>query len=387
MTKIILSSVIANKPSNGGNAWVILSWVRGLKKLGFDVYFVEQLDRRSSLSADGSPAAFEQSVNLEYFSRVVEECGLKGKAALVFEEGERIYGMTGEELLDLCDGAALLVNITGHLHWPKLVRALRRKAYVDLDPGFTQFWHARGDSSARLEGHDFYFTVGENIGQPSCSIPTGGIRWRPVRQPVVLEDWPVCRAPEPFRFTTVASWRGAYGAIEYDGVTYGTKAHEWRKLSELPRLTGQAFEIALDIHPAEERDLEMLRLHGWQLADPRAVAAEPDAFRRYVQNSGAEFSVAQGVYVATRSGWFSDRTVRYLASGKPALVQETGFSRNYPAGEGLVAFRTRDEAQAGVSNILRDYENHAKRARQLAEEFFDSDRVLGRLIEEVGVAP
>lgn len=387
MATIVLSSAIANKPSNGGNAWVILSWARGLKKLGFDVYFIEQLERRSCVGADGSPVSFERSVNLDYFKRVVREFGLAGKAALVFEEGERLHGMTREELFDVCGSAALLVNITGHLSWPTLMRLLRRKAYVDLDPGFTQFWLARGDSCARLEGHDFYFTVGENIGQPSCSIPASGIRWRPIRQPVVLDDWPVSLAREAFRFTTVASWRGAYGSIEHEGVTYGTKAHEWRKLIELPEVTGQTFEIALDIHPAEVKDLELLRRHGWQLADPRAVATEPDAFRRYVQASGAEFSVAQGVYAATASGWFSDRTVRYLASGKPALVQETGFSRNYPTGEGLFAFRTLEDARAGVSSILRDYESHARRARQLAEEYFDSDKVLGRLIEEVGVAP
>jgi hypothetical protein len=264
---------------------------------------------------------------------------------------------------------------------------LRRKAYVDLDPGFTQFWHASGDAGARLDGHDFYFTVGENIGTRSCPIPTGGIRWRPTRQPVVLDHWPVSTEGDRRRFTTVATWRGSYGPVEYGGKIFGLKVHEFRKFIELPERVPHAFELALDIHPAEEKDLDLLDRHGWRLVDPKAAVPDPGAFRRYVQGSGAEFSVAQGVYVETASGWFSDRTVRYLASGKPALVQDTGFGRNYPVGEGLVAFRTPGEAVAGARRIGRDYEEHCRAARALAEEYFDSDIVLGRFVEEAGVAP
>ena len=145
------------------------------------------------------------------------------------------------------------------------------------------------------------------------------------------------------------------------------------------------FEIALDIDPADERDLVALRDHGWHVVDPTVVASGPVAFRQYVQASGAEFSVAQGIYVETQSGWFSDRTVRYLASGRPVLVQDTGFSRNYPVGEGLVAFRTMDEAVAGAERIARDYAGHGRAARAIAEAYFDSDRVLGRLLEETGL--
>jgi hypothetical protein len=149
----------------------------------------------------------------------------------------------------------------------------------------------------------------------------------------------------------------------------------------------QEFELALDIHPAEQRDLSLLRQYGWRIVDPKVSASDPLSFRRYVQGSGAEFSVAQGIYVETNSGWFSDRTTRYLASGKPALVQDTGFSRNIPVGEGLLAFRTLDEAVAGAERIARDYENHCRAARALAEEYFDSDKVLSKLVEEIGIAP
>jgi hypothetical protein len=149
----------------------------------------------------------------------------------------------------------------------------------------------------------------------------------------------------------------------------------------------QTFEIALNIHPADTKDLNLLRQHGWEIVDPRTVVPDPIAFRCYVQTSGAEFSVAQGVYVETKSGWFSDRTVRYLASGKPALVQDTGFSRNYPVGDGLVAFRTLDEAVVGAEQIAGDYDRHCRVARSLAEAYFDSDQVLGGFAEQVGIAP
>jgi hypothetical protein len=387
MATVFVSSVIANKPLNGGNAWAVLSWVLGLKKLGFRVYFVEQIAMDSCVDATGTTTAFEHSVNLSYFKRVTERFGLAGSAALIHEGGEQVHGLPYTELLEVAEAADLLVNITGHLTLEPLMRRLRRKAYVDLDPGFTQFWHASGKDGPRLAGHDYYFTVGENIGTRSCPIPTDGIRWRPTRQPVVLDHWPVLREGDRRRFTTVATWRGPYGPVQYGGKSFGLKVHEFRKVVELPQRVPQTFEIALDIHPAEEKDLRLLRHHGWQLVDPRVVASDPTAFRRYVQRSGAEFSVAQGVYVETGSGWFSDRTVRYLVSGKPALVQDTGFSRNYPVGEGLLAFRTLEQAIVGAGQISRDYEKHCRAARALAEEYFDSNKVLGHFVEEVGVAP
>jgi hypothetical protein len=147
------------------------------------------------------------------------------------------------------------------------------------------------------------------------------------------------------------------------------------------------FEIALDVHPADRRDVESLVGHGWKIADPHVVAADPLAFRRYIQQSSAEFSVAQGIYVETDSGWFSDRTVRYLASGKPALVQDTGFSHTYPVGCGLVPFRTLEEAVRGAERISRDYDPHSRAAREIAEGFFNSDKVLHTLLQTVEVAP
>ena len=395
MTTIVVSGAIANKYLNGGAAWTRLNWVLGFKQLGFRVAFVEQIRRDHCIDRKGAVAPFESCANRAYFRQVVEQFGLSGSAALLYENGEQIDGLSEAELFELAETAAVLVNISGHLTWEPLLRRLRRKAYIDLDPGFTQFWHASGNADLRLDGHDFYFSVGENIGTAGCPIPTHGIRWRPIRQPVVLEYWPVCPPfPLPIRggaeeaarvrFTTIASWRGPYGPVEYGGKTFGLKVHEFRKFIELPERADQTFEIALDIHPADEQDRIALSRHGWQLVDPKSVAADPAAFRRYVQASGAELSVAQGIYVDTESGWFSDRTARYLASGKPALVQDTGFSRNLPVGEGLLAFSTLQEAIAGVERIAADYERHCRAARKLAEAFFDSEKVLGQFMEEIG---
>jgi hypothetical protein len=306
-------------------------------------------------------------------------------ASLICDEGKQVEGLPYADVLQIARSAQLLVNISGHLTLEPILDAVRRKAYFDEDPGFTQFWCAQGLKGIPPEDHDFHFTVGQNIGTSGCSIPTCGLRWR--RQPrfVVLDQWPVCTEGDPNRFTTVGAWRGPYGPIEHDGRIFGLKVHEFRKVMALPRRATQTFEIALSIYPADRLDLEAMQSSGWHIVNPPEVASDPLAFRHYVQTSGAEFSVAQGIYVETQCGWVSDRTVQYLASGKPALVQDTGFSRNYPVGEGLVAFRTIDEAVAGAEAIARDYPRHARAARWIAEEHFDSDRVLSRLFDQMGL--
>jgi hypothetical protein len=382
MRTLLVGGAVANKHLNGGEAWVRLSWVRGFQRLGWRVLFVEQIDAAACVDEGGAPASFGRSANRAYFDGVMAQFGLIESAALVLGDGEETSGLGYAELLDAARDADLLVNISGNIHSSEILDRVKKRVYVDLDPGFTQFWHAAGNPGIRLEGHDVFFTVGENIGTDVCPIPTGDIDWRPVPPPVVLDDWPVVTAAGR-SFTTVGAWRGPFGPVEHDGRTYGLKVHEFRKMIELPRRVAEAeFEIALDIHPGDAKDRDALLANGWGLVDPRAEVPGPLEFRRYVQRSGAEFSVAQGVYVDTCSGWFSDRTVRYLASGKPALVQDTGFSRNYPVGEGLLAFDTVDQAADGARSIISRHEHHSAAARALAEERFDSDKVLGRFLED-----
>jgi hypothetical protein len=385
MALVIVSGALANKPFNGGNAWSRLSWISGFKRLGFEVCFIEQLGRNGCVDSTGAPCAFGQSVNLAYFRKTMSEYGLSNASALIYSEGEEVEGLPLIRLSSIAQDACLLFNMCGHLSLVEIKHKVRCKLFYDDDPGFTQFWQAANNPGARLGGHDFYFTIGENIGRPDCPIPTGDIEWRHTRAPVVLENWPRVAQTTLDRFTTVASWRGAYGPVQHEGKTYGLKVHEFRKYIDAPRRSGHAFEIALQIHTADRKDLEALLAAGWRISDPQKVADSPKAFRRFVQTSGAEFSVAQGIYVDTQSGWFSDRTVRYLASGKPALVQDTGFSRNYPVGEGLLAFTNLGEVIDGAQRIVRDYKLHCIAARDLAEEYFDSTKVIKRLVNEVGL--
>src|SRR6266545_867805 len=380
MALIVVSGALANKPGNGGAAWTRLSWLLGLKRLGHEVYFIEQIARNACADAAGSPCDLADSVNAAYFRHVAGRFGFANMAALVCDDNLESVGLLATELADVADTADLLVNISGHLTLEELKPRFRRSVFIDLDPGYTQIWHAQQLAERQLQGHQFYFTVGENIGTPGCSIPVGDIRWQPIRQPVLLGEWPASFDDSLARFTTVADWRGAFGRVEYDGAVFGVKAHEFRKFVTIPAQTGERFEIALNVHGADRADVESLRQNGWTVVDPKSVACDPDRFRGYVQGSSAEFSVAQGIYVDTRSGWFSDRTVRYLASGKPVLVQDTGFGRTYPTGRGLLPFLTVDEAGTGARSIAADYSLHARAARAIAEEFFDSGKVLPALL-------
>ncbi|HEX8966312.1 MAG TPA: glycosyltransferase [Chloroflexota bacterium] len=385
MTRIVVCGALANKPANGGNAWTRLSWLLGFQRLGFDVSFVEQIAAASCVDESGRVVPFEASSNLAYFRGVTEQFGIAHAAALVCDANGPIYGMTHSELADLASDADLLFNISGHLQDP-LRRRFRRSVFFDDDPGYTQFWWDQRSPGVRLDGYDYWYTIGENLGAPGCPIPSADIPWRSIRVPVTLDDWPVCIDGDRTRFSTVATWRGPYGPLHYHGTTYGLKVHEFRKIIQLPCRVPLQFELALDIHPSEVNDLAALKANRWRLVDPRQVAGGPEQFRRYVQTSGAECSVAQGMYVATRSGWFSDRTVRYLASGKPVLVQDTGFSQNYPVGDGLIAFRTIDEAVSGAERIAANYDHHAQAARALAERYFDARQVMTRLCDEIGIA-
>ena len=390
MTTILVAGALANKHRHGGSVWVRMSWAEALRDAGFDVLFAEQIAEAACVDAVGRPAPFETSANLAAFRAVTAAFGFAGSAALVCPDGPRVDGMALEELLARAEEAALVVDIGGHLRWaPLLERLDAPRAFVDLDPGFTQVWHAEG-RDVGLGGHDLHFTVGANVGTPRCALPAGGVDWRAIRQPVVLDRWPWTDGDDDGDgelpgFTTVASWRGAYGPLEWEGRTLGVKAHEFRRFLALPASAGVPCEVALDIHPGDERDAARLREHGWRLRPADAVAT-PDAFRDFVQRSGAEFSAAQGVYVETRSGWFSDRTVRYLASGRPALVQDTGFGDDLPVGEGLLAFSTLDEAVAGAREIAADYPHHRRAARRVAEEHFAGPQALAPLLEAAGLA-
>lgn len=375
MTTILVAGALASKPGNGGEAWVRLSWMRGLARLGFDVWFVEELAPGCEF-----PGA------RPWFTTVTAEFGFADRAILLDASGRVLQGPADVAPADVAASAELLINISGNLRVAELLAAPRRRAYLDLDPGYTQVWHRDGALGDALARHEHLLTVALSVDRPGSRLPLAALRWRPVPPPVVLADWPASEASPAGtpRVTTVASWRGGYGRLQDGERLYGQKAHEFRRLAALPTLRPQTrFELALAIDPSDCADAALLRDHGWALVEPTVVAGDPASFRRYVVDSTAELSPAQGVYVETRCGWFSDRTTRYLASGRPAIVQATGLPAEIPIGEGLLTFRSADEAATAVDRICADYDTHARAARALAEEWFDADRVLGDLLTEL----
>lgn len=368
---VVVGGALASKLHNGGEAWVRMSWLRGLHSLGRDAWLFEEI-------ADPSPA------QVDYFRDVTTWFAAAERSVLLDGEGKPVVCPDGVDPRDVATSAELLLNISGHLRAPAVLERFDRRVLIDIDPGFTQIWHAQGLAGARVDGHHAFATIGERIGQPDCPIPTGGLPWIPTRQPVVLDDWSAAPPDGGAPFTTVASWRGCYGPVEHAGRRYGVKAHEFRKLVDLPgRAPAARLEVALDIHPGDDLDRTALLTHGWLLTDPSAATGSPAAFRRYVHASAGEVSPAQGLYVDTRSGWFSDRTVRYLAAGRPAIVQDTGFTDTLPTGAGLLAFSDVAGAAGAIEAVLEEYPRHAAAARALAAEHFAADRVLADLLERL----
>lgn len=377
MTRVVVAGALANKPGNAGEAWVRTNWVRGLLRLGLDVRFVEVLSPTAWGAA--APGCIEWSAGmLERFDLVERSVLLDGDA-----DGPALLAGDRRTFADVLAGADLLVNISGHLGAGPLLDACARRAYVDLDPGYTQIWHAQG-ADVGVSLHDVHFSVGLNLGGAGCTIPLNGTRWLPVLPPVLLDEWTPAPGTELDRFTTVASWRGGYGVLEHDGTRYGSKAHQFRALASLPTLVGVPLEIALDIHPDDGADQRLLVEGGWRLVDPQAAAGDPDRYRDYLRGSGAELSVAQGAYVATRSGWFSDRTAHYLAAGRPALVQDTGSP--LPPHAGVLGFSSMGDAARRAAQLGATYEGRRAAARSWAEQHLDAGVVLARLLEQAGIA-
>jgi hypothetical protein len=381
---IVVAGSLAQRPRFGGHTWVFLQYLLGFRRLGYDVIFIDRLEPEMCVDDSGKRCALEDSVNLLYLQAVLRTFGLQRSFALLYDRGERVIGMSRSELVWRIKRSSLLLNVMGFLDDVEILGNCPRRVFLDIDPGFGQMWLALGLSDL-FSGHDVYVTIGEGIGKPDCTVPTCGLPWITTRQPVVLDQWPV-HLLEGSGFTSIGTWRGPFAPVDYQGTTYGLRVHEFRRFLDLPQRTGKTFEVALEIDEADHRDIEQLRRSGWHLRDPRSVADSPTAYRSFIQASEAEFMVAKNMYVRTRSGWFSDRSTCYLASGKPVLAQDTGLATIYPIGEGLLTYSTIDEASAGVEEICGSYSRHARAARGIAEEYFDSDKVLAALLEKLGVA-
>ena len=380
---IVVAGSLAQRPFHGGHTWVFLQYLLGFRRLGWDVLFVDRLEPEMCVDRNGNPAPFESSFNLRYIAEVMDRFGLSGNWALLYDAGREIVGRTRDEVLERVRRSTLLLNVMGFLDDEEILAAAPLRVFLDIDPGFGQMWQELG-LARMFHGHHRYLTVGERIGAPDCGIPTCGIEWATTKPPVELSEWPPATT-NGAGFTTVASWRGPFGPIEYRGRTYGLRVHEFRRFFELPELVREPFELALDIDEADGEDLRRLAQHGWSLADPHEAAGDPWRYREYVRRSSAELNIAKNLYVDTRSGWFSDRSACYLASGRPVLAQDTALDGLLPRGEGLVTFSTLDEAAAGAEEITRDYGQHSRAAREIAAEHFAAERVLPRMLDNLGV--
>lgn len=379
--RVAVGGGLARHPLHaGGYTWAFLQYVLGFRALGAEVRYLEHLDPGDCVGEDWQPAPFAASANAALFRDVQARFGVAG--SLLLRGSDAAVGASLADVREWVAAADLFVNLSGRWHLRDVMAAARRRAYVDLDPGFTQIWQAGYGVDMNLDGHDAYVTVGLNLGRPDCPVPTLDRRWHPLPPPVVLAEW----QPVPERrdcYTTVADWRG-YGPIEWRGVWYGQKADEFVRISDLPRRAPAPLEACLAIHPSEPA-LPRLRAGGWRLVEPRVGAADVDAYRHYLRTSRGEFSVAKHGYVVGRTGWVSDRTACYLAAGRPAVVQDTGAGRALPLGAGLLTFTGAAGALAALAAVERDWEHHAAAARALAVEHFDARRVLTRLLDVAGV--
>ena len=353
---ILMAGALAENPY-GGHTWVFLQYMLGFRRLGFDVLLVDR----------GGEAARAR------LRAVLEPFGL-------YDGFEVLNGATRLRLIDAARSSLVFINVMGYVNDEEVLAAARKRVFLDIDPGFGQMWYQLGQADI-LSGHDAYFTFGANTGRPDCAVPRCGRNWIATRPPVVLEHWPVAHGEAGF--TTVGAWRGPFDPIEYKGTKYGLRVHEFRKFARLPNLTSRRFEMALDIHPADDADRKLLEEGGWSLVEPKKVTGNTFQYRRYIQRSSAEFGVAKNMYVQARTGWFSDRSACYLASGKPVLFEDTGIRSLFPTGEGLLTYSTLEEAADKVEEICGDYRRHSHAARAIAEEYFDSDKVLSAFLERV----
>lgn len=377
--KIVLSGMVAGDPHQGGATWAVLQYALGLRELGHEVAIIEPI-QPTSLRPCGAQLA--ESINAQYFHAVVKQFELDS-SALVLMGTRETFGSEYGELLHIAKGADLLINISGMLTDEALIRPIPVRVYLDLDPAFVQLWHTQG-INMRFANHSHFVTIGQNIGRPECRVPTCGVNWLTTLQPVVLSHWHQSVEPIQPVLTTVANWRG-YGSIEFEGTFFGQKAHSIRRLIQLPTSLDVPVQIALDIHPDEEKDLRALQENNWHVVNPQTVASTPNEYRRFIQRSWAELGLAKHGYVEAHCGWFSDRSACYLASGRPVLAQDTGLTGTFMDRPGLFSFRTIEDVVAGVDELKQDYAGNCRGAREIAQEHFRSDLVLTRLLKAVSV--
>ena len=377
---------IAGQYPMAGVVWQALQYLLGLQRLGCDTWYVEDSGappydpRQDSIASDAG-------ANVAALAASMRAHGLGERWAYWDALTGNWHGLERARVDELYGSADLIFNLCGATKPRAEHRRGARLCYVETDPIYEQMRVANGDaeSHAFLAAHDVLFTYGELIGTPLCAVPAGPFRWIPTRPPVVLDCWSdgaavAAHAPRPAAsFRSIATWENKGKDVAFRGQIYHWSKHvNFVRMIDVPRLAGETFELAMD--PLDAGVRADLAAHGWRLVDPRPVSADLDAYRAFVRGARGEFTVAKDIYVRPRSGWFSDRSVCFLAAGKPVVTQETGFSSVIPSGRGVLAFSDVAGAVEAVRKVDADYALHAAAARTIATEHFAAERVIGKML-------
>jgi hypothetical protein len=383
-TIVIAAYGTANFPEGAGHFWVYLQYVLGLRQLGCDVYWLEGFRTKGRTA--------EEHAALETFRMRADAFGLLDKVIVYLTDRKNpspdlpteYLIMNRKDAEAVYKRADLLLNFHYAMS-PALLACFRRTALVDIDPGLLQFWMNRKQIS--VPRHDVYFTIGETVGLPCSAVPDNGLEWIHIRPLVCLEQWPYTFEPCSEAFTTISSWDSSDWIIDGHETYENTKRVAFLEFVDLPRRTSQRLELALFLR--RERDLaEMkdLQARGWRIRPSREVAGTPEAYQAYIQNSRGEFSCAKRSCMKFQNAWISDRSICYLASGKPLVIQNTGPSSFLPNGEGIFRFSSMEEAVSAFDSINADYRRHCRCARDIAETYFDSKQITKRILISTGIA-
>ena len=368
---VCLAANTIEYPEGGGHFWVYLNWALGLQALGCQVIWLEGIDSQMP--------AHEAQALTSTLKSYLEPYGFAEQVALCSWNGEPLPRVMTEQCLDIeaASEAHLLLNLAYSIP-SQVVERFQRRALVDIDPGLTQLWLSQGlINPAR---HDIYFTIGETVGKSEARFPDCGLKWHYTSPAVFLPAWPVTAAHSRTAFTTVSGWWEDW--IEYAGENVNNdKRTTFLEYADLPSRTPAQLELALCLSPDDDGDRHFLEQRGWRIRDSAEVSSTPKQYRAYIQHSRGEFSCAKPSCMLLQNAWISDRTLCYLASGKPAIVQHTGPSNFLPEAEGLFRFRNIEEAAHALTTVQSDYERHSRLARQLAEEYFDARKVVRSVLE------
>lgn len=381
MALILLGSYMVRYPLGGMMSWV-LQYLTGFHRLGHDVYLVE---KSGYPNACYNPMLDILTDDCSYGVGIVDDLlkrfDLGGHWCYVDEGGE-YHGLSRRKVEELFRSADLFVDMGTHGSWLEEASRTPRTVLLDGEPGFSQMKMAkRLEAGATLPEYDFYYTAGQNVGTHLSTTPVGSLHWGHVFHPVVADFYDALEDPARGAFTTVMNWQ-SYEPLEFRGRTFGHKDLEFAKFMDLPSKTAVTLEVAVS---GKNVPTEELRSAGWRVADAHHVTRTYDSFVAYVAASRGEFGVCKNGFVATNSGWFSDRSAVYLAMGKPVVLEETGFSQHLPCGEGLFAAHDAEEAAAALDTVQTDYPRHAAAAQEIARQHLDAKHVLTNFLSEIGV--